>query len=409
MKKLFVLLLAAVLALTGCGGAGTGNGGGGGQQGEATNTEPIRIGIVLAGTGPFAELGGDVRRGLELYLEERDNRLAGRAVEVYYEDGEADPQVSLRKFRQLVLTHDPDFIVAGDSSAVMYALKDEIEKDHRIMLVPIALGMGLSWNKSDYVFRLVGSVWQGGTIAGEYVANHVGKRAIVIASDYPGGDEGLQAFNYAYKANGGEVVATYRPPLGATDYAPFINQMAQVDADVVYSWLIGSDAVRFLTQFAEMGMRERFELISPFAFSEVPVIDAAGEAALNTLTATPYSPWLENETNQRFVKAYVDKFNRLPTIESVAGYDIGQVIEKALEASGGDTSPDKLKDVIKGMAIDSPRGPVTMDPATHDLVQNFYIARNVQGQDRIVLEVLQTYERVKVPPEPPAELKQQQQ
>lgn len=405
MKKVLVGLLAAALALTGCGGATVETDG---QQGfpGAQGKGPVKIGIILAGTGPFAELGADVRRGLELYLEQNGNQLAGRPVEVYYEDGKADPQASLRAFRQLVLTHDPDFVVAGDSSAVMYALKDEIEKDPRIMLVPIALGMGLSWDKSDYVFRLIGSVWQGATIAAEYVAKHVGKRAIIIASDYPGGDEGLQAFSYAYQASGGQVVATFRPPLGATDYAPYINQMAQNDADVVYSFLIGSDAVRFLTQFAEMGMRDRFALISPFAFSEVPVIDAAGEAALNTLTSTPYSPWLDNAKNQEFVKAYTEKFNRLPTIESVAGYDIGQVIAKALELTGGDTDPDKLKDAIKGMSIDSPRGPVSIDPDTHELVQNFYIARNVRGKDRIVLEVLETYEQVKVPAEPPAGLRQ---
>jgi len=359
--------------------------------------------VILAGTGPFAELGREVRQGFELYLEQNGGQLAGREVNVVYEDGEGDPQVSLRKYRQVALNQDADFIIAGDSSAVLYALRDEIEKDPRIMFVPISAGLDISWEqKSEYIYRLGFSNWQGGHAAGQYAANSIGKKAITITADYPGGEEGYQSFKAAYEANGGQIVEEFRPPMGAADYATYINQMSQIDADVVYAFLVGSDSVRFLNQFTDMGMKDKFELISPFSFGEITVVDAAGEAALDALCATPYSPWLENEVNPGFVEAYEAKYGELPTNQSAAGYDIAQAIEKALEETGT-TDPEQVKEVLKGLEINSPRGPITIDPTTHDPVQNFYITRNVQGEDRIVLEIEETFEQVQVPAERPAE------
>ena len=416
MKRWLFILLSLVLVLAGC----SNNGGGSGtetdntqqteERGETTapqqeeaGGEPITVGIILAETGPFAQLGKEVRQGFELYVKQNGGKLAGREVKIVDEDGEGDPQASLRKYRQIVLNHDVDFIIAGDSSAVTYALKDEIEKDPKIMFVPISAALDISWEqKSEYIYRLGFSNWQGGTSAGQYAANNIGKKAITITADYPGGEEGYQTFKAAYEANGGEIVAEFRPPMGAQDYATYINQMSQIDADVVYAFLVGSDSVRFLNQFTEMGMKEKFELISPFSFGEITVVDAAGEAALDALCATPYSPWLENDVNPAFVEAYQAEYGELPTNQSAAGYDIAQAIDKALQEVGT-SDPDKVKEVLKGMQISSPRGPITIDPNTHDPVQNFYITRNVQGDGRIVLQVEETYEQVQVPAERPAQ------
>lgn len=414
MRKWLFILLTLFLVLAGCSGDGSSgtetenqpNEGGGeatAPQEEETSDEPITVGIILANTGPFAQLGKEVRQGFDLYLKQNDGKLAGREVKVVYEDGEGDPQVSLRKYRQIVLNNDVDFIIAGDSSAVTYALKDELEKDPKIMFVPISAALDISWEqKSEYIYRLGFSNWQGGTAAGQYAANNIGKKAITITADYPGGEEGYQSFKAAYEANGGEILAEFRPPQGAQDYASYINQMSQIDADVVYAFLVGSDSVRFLNQFTDMGMKEKFELISPFSFGEITVVDAAGEAALNALCATPYSPWLENDVNPAFVEAYEAEFGELPTNQSAAGYDIAQAIEKALQEVGT-SDPDQVKEVLKGMQINSPRGPITIDPNTHDPVQNFYITRNVQGDGRIVLAIEETFEQIQVPAERPAQ------
>lgn len=372
------------------------------QEAETSN-ETIKIGYVLAKTGPFAELGEDVRRGLELYLDEKGGQLAGREVEIIDEDGEGNPQVSIRKFRQVVMDQEADFVIAGDSSAVLYALRDEIEKYNKIMLVPISAGNDIAWDqKSEYVYRLLFSNWQGGTTAAEYSAEHLGKKAIVIASDYPGGDEALESFQAAFEANGGEIVETFRPPQGANDYASMINQMAEVDADLVFCFMVGSDSVRFLTQFNDAGLNQKLPAISAFTFSEPSVFRAVGEGALGILSSTPYSPWLDNEKNVDFVKRYMEKYNKLPTQSSVAGYDAGQLIDKAV-AETDSLDPDVLKEAIKGITIDSPRGPLTIDPETHDPVQNFYIVQTTEGDDGLILEVLETYEQIKIPAQKPAQ------
>jgi branched-chain amino acid transport system substrate-binding protein len=83
---------AALMGIAGCGVDG------GGEQGG--EDEPIRIGALLSLSGVYTPLAEDIRRGMELFLELNDRQIAGREVEIRYEDDESDPQVALRVYRQ---------------------------------------------------------------------------------------------------------------------------------------------------------------------------------------------------------------------------------------------------------------------------------------------------------------------
>lgn len=413
MKKSLLILLTFMLLLVGCGGKDSGksaepansepakSSAAPESQAKTADAEPIKIGVLLSASGPFAGLGEEVKNGFKLYLEKNNNMLAGRNIEVIYEDSEGNPQTALRKLRKLTMDNKVNFILGPDDSSTLYALRDEVDKSKLIMLDPIAAGNGISWDKkSNYIYRLSFSNWQGGS-AGTYGAESLGKKAIVIASDYPGGDEGLSAFKGSYEADGGQIVKEFRPKLGTQDYATYINQMSQIDANFVYCFLVGSDSIRFLKQVQEMGLKDKFKLISSFSFGEITVVNAAGEAAEGAMSATPYSPWLDTNLNKDFVSAYQKKYNVLPTNQSVAGYDIGHVIDIVVQKTGSLQS-DEVAKVLNGLSLESPRGPITLDPVTHNPIQNFYITKAVKKDNAMVLDVLKTYEKVQMPAEAPA-------
>lgn len=386
---------AALLGAAGCGG-----GGGGGQGG---GSGPIRIGALLAFSGPFAPLSESTRNGMDLFFEQNDNAIGDRPVEISYEDSEGNPQVALRKYRQLVSRDQVDLIVGPISSSVALALVDPIKRDRIVQIVSNAAANALSWeDRSDYVYRVSFSNWQNGTACASYIAENVGRTAYTIAPDYPAGQEVISAFKSAYQEAGGEVVREAFPPLGANDYATYLTEMGETNPDTVYCFLAGSDAIRFVEQYQSFGLKDRIQLTGAQELGDLLVIQPVGAAAEGIISAVPYSPFDTRErVNADFVESYQQKHDELPNLFSVEGYDAAQTISKAVQETGSTASED-LIGVLEGISIDSPRGPITLDPETNNPIQNYYVVRNVLEGDSIVLEDLETVEDVTMPAENPA-------
>ncbi|WP_409304793.1 ABC transporter substrate-binding protein [Peribacillus sp. SCS-155] len=397
-KMLCVTLAAASMIVSGCAGSAVTN-----NKAEAEKkSDTIKIGIILSQTGTFAPLAESIKNGFDLYLEEHDNKLGGKKVEIKYEDDEANPQVALRKYRQLVSSEKVNMLVGPISSAVAYALRDEVEKDKVILIDANAAGNDLSWSKkSDYIYRLSFSNWQNGSSAAEYLSKNIGKTAIAIAPDYPAGKEVISAFKAAFEAAGGKVQKEIYPKLGTNDFATYITDVAQAKPDLVYTFMTGSDGIRFVQQYNDFGLKGKIPLAGPMEFGDQLIIEPTGDATEGIVSGIMYSPWLENDANKKFVDAYKQKYGKLPNTFSVEGYDSAQVIDNAIEEAGSIKSDDLVK-VLKGISFDSPRGPITIDPKTNNPIQNFYIVKNTKKDNEIIPEVLETVEKVTMPETAPS-------
>jgi branched-chain amino acid transport system substrate-binding protein len=397
-KFLSVLFITIMLILSGCSGSAVSNS----KSNSSGEKDTIKIGVILSSTGTFAPLAESIKNGFNLYLEENDNKLGGKKVEIKFEDDEANPQVALRKYRQLVKNEKVDILVGPISSAVAYALRDEVEKDKIILIDANAAGNDLSWSKkSDYIYRLSFSNWQNGSSAGEYLAKNVGKTAVAIAPDYPAGKEVVSAFKEAFEAAGGKVVKEIYPKLGTNDFATYLTDVAQVKPELVFTFMAGSDGIRFVQQYNDFGLKGKIPLSGPMEFGDQLILEPTGEAAEGIISGILYSPWLENEENKKFVEAYQEKYGKLPNTFSVGGYDSAKVIDIAIKEAGSTNAEDLIK-VLKGISFDSPRGPITIDPKTNNPIQNFYIAKNTKKDNQIVPEVLETAEKVTMPEKAPA-------
>ncbi|WP_288008784.1 ABC transporter substrate-binding protein [Kyrpidia sp.] len=390
---------ALSLALTACG--GTTSTGTQSPQGTSTSSsDTLKVGMILSATGTFAPLTESIRNGFQLYLDQHNGMLGGRKVEIKFEDDQEDPQVALRKYRQLVTSDKVDILVGPISSAVAYALRDGVEKDKIVLIDPNAAANDLSWKqKSDYIYRVSFSNWQNGSSVAKYIAQNIGKSAVTIAPDYPAGREVIQAFKAAFEASGGKVVKELYPKLGTNDFATYLTTIAQTKPDVVYSFETGSDGIRFVKQYADFGLKGKIPLTGTLELGDNLILDPAGDAAEGIISGVLYTPWLENNVNQTFVTSYQKKYNKLPNIFAVDGYDAAQVIDLAITKAGSTRSDDLIK-VLKGISFNSPRGPVTIDPKTNNPIENFYVAKNVKLDGKIVPQVSQTIPNVTMPETP---------
>ena len=375
-KSSLVLLVVLMVFLSACSSGAISSSS---SNESSNNGETIKIGALLPTTGVYASLGQNLLNGMELYFEENNWEIAGKKIEVIHEDSEADPQVSLRKLRKLMDQDNIDILTGPISTAVAYALRDEVDKKKLPYLVSHAGGNDLVRSKrSDYIWRSSFSSWQIGHSMGEWAYENVGKKIYLTAADYAFGHEVAEAFKEAYTKAGGEIVDEVYPPLGNNDFSSYLAKMNRDDIDGVYAFYAGSDAVRFVQQYEEYGLKGKIPLIGSGwlnAEDTRPQQKLASEGIKSTLF---WDYNLDTPENKAFVEAYEKKFDQRPSIESLEGYDAAMIIGKAIESLNGDVSDsEKLVEAISNVELTSPRGPIKFDKETHNIIQNIYIMETV--------------------------------
>jgi len=367
------------------------------QQGESAET--IKIGSILPFSGVYASLGKDLSDGMKLYFDSINWKVEGKKIELIEEDTEADPQVALRKLRKLMDQDNIDILNGAVSTAVAYAIRDEVDSKKLPYLTSHAGGNDLTRGKrSDYIWRSSFSSWQIGHSMGEWAFENVGDKMYIAAADYAFGREVSAAFIEAYKNAGGEIVGEVYPPLGNNDYSSYLTTIGGVEADGVYGFFAGSDAVRFVQQFKQFGLKEKFKLVGSGWLVAEDLRETIGNAAEGTFASTFWDYNLETEENQAFVKAYEEAYNRRPTIESLEGYDAARIIAEAITVTKGDVSDsEKLVEAIANVSFTSPRGEISFDKETHHVIQNMYISETVLSEGKTENKIIDTIEKVQDP------------
>jgi len=215
---------------------------------------------------------------------------------------------------------------------------------------------------------------------GTWVAKNVSKEAYIAAPNYQAGKDQLGAFKESFEAAGGKIIGEDYPKLGETDYAPYLTKIKQSGAKLVYVFFSGTDAVNFVKQYDQFGLKKTTKLTGAGFLTEPDVLPAQGQSALGIITGHFYSPLLDNPTNKKFVKDFRAQYGgKVPDGFACQGYDTAEVIIRSLRAVNGNTQDkDKWVDAIAKVEFDSPRGRFRFDPKTHNVIQPFIYIRKVE-------------------------------
>ena len=344
-------------------------------------TEPIKVGVVLPYTGVYAELGVSITQGMKLVFARENDRVANRKILMIQEDDEMKPPVGIRKMEKLIDSDKVDILTGPVHSGILMGMRDKVHSSKTILIVSNAGADAISRERcSKWIFRASFSNWQPNQPMGGWVAKHAGKEAFLIAPNYQAGKDMMEAFKETYVPAGGKVVAEDYPKLGETDYAPYLTKIKQSGAKVVYCFFSGTDAVNFVKQYDQFGLKKTIKLTGAGFLTEPDVLPAQGQSALGIITGHFYSPLLDNPTNKKFVAAFRAQYGgKLPDGFACQGYDTAEVIVRSLRATNGDTqNKDKWVDAIAKVEFDSPRGRFRFDPKTHNVIQPFIYIREVK-------------------------------
>ncbi|MBI1892529.1 MAG: ABC transporter substrate-binding protein, partial [Candidatus Rokubacteria bacterium] len=328
---------------------------------------PIKVGLLLPYTGPLTVQGTDTTRGFELYLAKIGAKAAGREIQLIKEDTEAKPDIALTKVKKLVERDRVDFVVGPVNSAAALAIRGYIHEQGVPLIVPVAFTRDLTAPEraSPSIFRVIETSDQGNyPMGGWVIKNTKYRKLIVMALDFVAGHHGSEAFMAGFREAGGEIVKEIYGPLNTPDWSPFLSQAGALKADAIWGWIGGADAIRFVKQYKEFGLSEKFPLLGYNTLVDDPILPAIGDPALGIVSVGHYSAAIDTPDNKAFVREYEQRHNIWPSRYSESGYTVAQLIAAAVEALKGELGDKaKVREALKRAIteIKAPRGPIRFD------------------------------------------------
>jgi branched-chain amino acid transport system substrate-binding protein len=357
---------------------------------------PIRIGFMSSLTGPLSPNGKDMLNSFELFLEEQGGKLAGREVKLVTEDDAGNPATGLTKLRGMAEGQGIQILVGPLSAAVGYAIRDYIDSKKLPAIFPIVSGEDITQRKrSPYIVRTGWSSGQPSHPFGKWVYDNLKYRRIaMIGYDFAFGWEVAAGFHRTFEESGGQIVQKLWPPLGTTDFGPYIAQLKR-DVDAVYAVFSGADALRFAKQYEDAGLKARLPLIGGGTFTDEHVLRTMGDEVLGVITALHYSAALTTPGNQKFARTYEGKFKQVPSYYSEGTYVAGLQLKRALEGVSGDAeSVERLVGTLRKTELaDTPRGPIRFDDYGNP-IQNIYIRKVERVGGKLQNTVIHTFPNV---------------
>jgi branched-chain amino acid transport system substrate-binding protein len=354
----------------------------------AAAQQPLKLGVILPYSGQFADGATQMDNAIKLYVQQHGDTVAGRKIEIIRRDtGGVAPDVAKRLAQELVVRDNVD-ILAGflltPNAMAAAAVSEEAKK----FMVVMNAATAIVTTKSPYMVRTSLTIPQTTEVFAAWAFKSGIKKAYTMVSDYGPGHDAEGAFQRAFKEAGGEIVGSVRFPVNIPDFAPYLQRAKDANPEAIFIFVPGgSQPAAFAKALKDVGIdAQKTKILGQGEITEENALASMGDAGLGIITSFHYDYNHDSKANKDYVKAFNDAFKRNPDFFATGGYDGMHLIYEAVKKTGGKTDPDLLLAAAKGMAWESPRGPISIDPETRDVVQTIYIRRveKVGGQLRNV-------------------------
>ncbi len=357
----------------------------------------IRIGLITPLTGPFASTGEEHVAAVKLYMAQHGDMVAGKKIELIIKDDASVPDTTKRLAQELIVNEHVQ-ILAGMGLTPLALAVAPLATQAKVPLVVMGAATSSIPAASPYIVRSSFSVPQVASVIGDWAAKNGFKTAMTMVSDYGPGIDNEVWFRNSFEAAGGKMLGALRVPLANPDFAPFLQRVADAKPDGLYIFVPSGIGSTLMRQFTERGMEKSgVKLIGSGDVLDDELMDQIGDVSLGVVSAYHYSDAHDSALNRSFT-AGVEKSARIrANMMGVGGYDGMALIYKALELTKGDASGPALLAAMKGLSWESPRGPVSIDPDTRDIIQNVYLRKVQKVNGRLENVEFQTYPAVKDP------------
>jgi branched-chain amino acid transport system substrate-binding protein len=352
-----------------------------GLSGAAFAEDTVKIGLILPMTGPSASTGREIEAAVKLYMQQNGDKVAGKKIEVITRDDTGQADITKRLAQELVV-NEKVAVIAGFGLTPLALAAGPIATQAKVPAVIMAAGTSMIVDQSPFFVRTSFTLPQNTVPMAEWAAKNGIKKVVTLVSDYGPGIDAEKAFKDKFTADGGQVLDSLRSPLRNPEFAPFLQKAKDLKPDALFLFVPSGQGASLMKQVSERQFNEAgIKVIATGDVLDDEQLPGMGDVVLGIINSHNYSAAHDSPENKKYVADFQKANpNMRPNFMSVGGYDGIALIYKALEKTKGDTDGTKLLEAMKGMSWTSPRGPISIDPDTRDIVQNVYI-RKVEKKD----------------------------
>jgi branched-chain amino acid transport system substrate-binding protein len=340
---------------------------------------PVKVGLVAPFSGVAADYGKQMEAGIKAYFKLHGDTAGGRKIQVIVRDTTGpNPEIAKRLAQELVTRDKVDFLAGFGFTPEALAAAPVATEAKVPMVVMNAASSGVT-TRSPYIARFSMTLPQVSAPMATWAARNGIKKVYTLVADYAPGIDSETAFRTAFAAAGGQVVDSVRVPLRNPEFAPYVQRIKDARPEAVFMFVpAGEQSIAFMKAFEERGLAKAgIKVIATGDLTDDNVLQSMGDPVLGVITSHHYSAAHDSPENKAFVKAFKEVAKDLPrpNFMGVGGYDGMAAIAATVNKLGGKIDGDKAMEILRTMKMTSPRGPISIDPATRDIVQTVYIRR----------------------------------
>lgn len=390
-RRQFLKTTTAAVAATGIGSAP--------WRAASAQATPLKVGLLAPLTGVVASGGKEMVEGVQFYLEQVNNEMGGRKVELVIEDDASNPDTALQKARRLVEQANCNFLIGDLLANTGLAVANYVKGTGTPYFIPIIAADDLTQRaRIKNVIRVAGYTASAFTHPlGDWALKQGYKRIATISQDYTFGHEQCGGLAQVFTEGGGEIVQQFWHPLNTADFSPYLGQIADLKIDAVFAMETGADSTRFIQQYASFGLKGKTPLLMAMNGTDQSVIRTIGSEAEGIISPAHFAEGSDNPVTQKFSKDYEAKFGKIPSLYGFSMYSGMMWIDAALKKIGGKAEDrDLLIDTILKTELDnSPLGKSVKFDNYGNPIYDVYIRKVVKRADGKYWNVpTQTYPQV---------------
>ena len=339
--------------------------------------EPVRVALILPLTGPFASTGRQIEAAVRLYMARNGDTVAGRKIELLVRDDTGLAPETTKRLAQEAIARDKVMFLAGFGLTPLAFATAPVATEAKMPMIVMGGATSVIPQRSPFIVRAGFTVPQITAPIAQWATKNGIKRVVSSVTEFAPGLECEKTFIKFFTEGGGTIIESMRTPLQNPDFSPFLQRIKDAKPEAAFIFVPSGQGAAIMKQFQERGLKEAgIKLIGTGDILDDDLLEAIGPSALGAITSHHYSAAHDSPEN----RAYVDAFQKAnpgmrPNFMAINGYDGMHVIYEMLKKTGGSGTGEQLVDAARGLKWLSPRGPISIDPQTRDVVQNIYIRR----------------------------------
>jgi branched-chain amino acid transport system substrate-binding protein len=366
------------------------------------SAQTIKIGVINSYSGPFATLGDLMDKGMKLYMKQHAGQLPpGVKIElIIRDDGGPNPDKAKQIAQELIVRDKVRFITGVVFTPNALAIAP-LTQEAKVPFFIGNAGTSVITERSPYIARFSFTLWQSSYPLGAWAARRY-KSAYIAVSDYAPGHDSEAAFERAFTEGGGKIVGKVRIPLANPDFVPFMQRVKDAKPDVLFAFTpAGRQATQMMKAYGDLGLdRAGVKFIGPGDITTDEELPNMGDVAIGVITMHHYSAAATRPANKAFIAAWKKEYGEKswPSFMSVGQWDAMDAIYHVIREQKGKIDPDRTMALVRKYSNpNSPRGPISIDPQTRDIIQNEYMREVKKVGGQLANVEFETFEQVKDP------------